>query len=263
MKPRPTNGYIWIGAGVRFLVDANSTTPVFPEEYIVPTIGIVLRYLDEYELLVTRRVAKQLEAMRDGWLIELSASSDSEALKSTRRMTAFEATRLRQSALDVSTTLQAESEGQIIFVTTPKRFDMSRLLGEVGALMAPGVYDALPDIARHDFAEAGKCIAYELPTAAGFHLLRGTEDVLRWYYCSTVKRGRIDPLMWFSMTAHLSKRRAPPPAVLLANLDNLRKSFRNPTQHPEMIYDIEEVQDLFALSIEVVSRMVRQVGIVS
>jgi hypothetical protein len=176
-------------------------------------------------------------------------------------LTAVEVTQLRKAAEDVFTTLQAESEGQIIFVTTPKRFDMSRLLGDVGALMAPGVYDVLSDVAQHDFAEAGRCVAYELPTASAFHLLRGTEDVLRWFYCSTVKRDRVDPLLWFAMSVHLSKRRTPPPAVLLANLDNLRKSFRNPTQHPEMIYDIEEVQDLFALAIDVVSRMVHQLGV--
>jgi hypothetical protein len=76
MKPRPTSGYIWIGAGVRFLVDVNVAMPVFQETYVVPTIGIVLRYLDEYELLVTRRVAKQPETMHDGWLTELRESTD-------------------------------------------------------------------------------------------------------------------------------------------------------------------------------------------
>ena len=43
--------------------------------------------------------------------------------------------------------------------------------------------------------------------------------------------------------------------VLLNNLDNIRQSFRNPTQHPEKIYDIQEVQDLWSLCVDVVNRM--------
>ena len=61
--------------------------------------------------------------------------------------------------------------------------------------------------------------------------------------------------MWRDIVVALKKRRDPPPAELLDNLDNIRKSFRNPTQHPEKIYDIEEVQDLFGLAIDVVNRM--------
>lgn len=63
--------------------------------------------------------------------------------------------------------------------------------------------------------------------------------------------------MWGPMVTHLKKRKAKPipPATLLNNLDNIRVSFRNPTQHPEKIYDIQEVQDLFGLCVDVVNRM--------
>lgn len=99
-------------------------------------------------------------------------------------------------------------------------------------------------------------MAFERPTAAAFHLLRATEGVLRHFYCSVVKRNRIDPLLWGPIITALRDRRKPPAASLLANLDNIRVSFRNPTQHPEKIYDIHEVQDLFGLCIEVINRMV-------
>jgi len=39
-------------------------------------------------------------------------------------------------------------------------------------------------------------------------------------------------------------------------LDNIRRSFRNPTQHPDKIYDIQEVQDLFGLCIDAINRMI-------
>jgi hypothetical protein len=61
-----------------------------------------------------------------------------------------------------------------------------------------------------------------------------------------------------TIVEHLKKRKtSAPPAGLLNNLDNIRVHFRNPTAHPEKVYDIDEVQDLFGLCVEVVNRMVR------
>lgn len=79
---------------------------------------------------------------------------------------------------------------------------------------------------------------------------------MKYFYCSKVKRDHVN-LMWGPIVADLRKKRSPPPAILLNNLDNLRTGFRNPTQHPEKIYDIEEVQDLFALSADAVNRMIK------
>ena len=166
-------------------------------------------------------------------------------------------TKLRTVMMDLQRTLEAEGNGIFAYIVTDKRLDIQKLLNNPIALFAPKVFESLPDIAKYDFKEAGRCIAFERPTAAAFHILRGTEDVLRSYYCKIVKRNRVDPLLWGPMTDSLRKRRLPPPTELLGNLDNIRLSFRNPTQHPDKIYDIQESQDLFSICIDVVNRMVR------
>jgi hypothetical protein len=56
------------------------------------------------------------------------------------------------------------------------------------------------------------------------------------------------------MVEHLRKRSDAPPRSLLDGLDNIRHNFRNPTQHPEAIYDIQEAQDLLSLSLDAVGR---------
>jgi hypothetical protein len=275
VRRQGTASYIKIGTGVRFLIDARESWLVYGDGRILDNALDLLRALDAAELVVTRRVAAALDTMSEAWererqmqqkdIAERVARDDEDKespkdiaeWESMRLLTPKEAADLAKVATDIRTTLMAEAAGQVAFFTTPKRYDTERLLGSVGSLMAPGTFAELPDIARFDFGQAGRCIAFELPTAAAFHLMRGTEDVLRWFYCSIVKRDRVDPLMWGSMTTHLGRRRKPPPEVLLANLDNLRRSFRNPTQHPEKIYDVEEVQDLLALSMDVVSRMVK------
>jgi hypothetical protein len=121
--------------------------------------------------------------------------------------------------------------------------------------MAPGTVSALPEIAQYDFTQAGKCIAFELLTSAAFHLLRATEATLRHLYFAATQNSA--PQNWGPIVQFLRQLPKPLPAPLLDNLDNIRQSFRNPTQHPEKIYDIQEVQDLFSLCVDVVNRMVR------
>lgn len=113
---------------------------------------------------------------------------------------------------------------------------------------------------QFDFASGCRCIALNLPTAAAFHLMRCVEGVLRAYYCQVVKRGRVKKLMWPDMIEHLKKRRDSPPKPLLDNLDNIRFNFRNPTQHPDARFDLDEAQDLLALCIEAVNRTMREVS---
>ena len=245
MQSKPIHDYIFFGTKLRYLFDARVGHPVHGENLILGTINRVLTRLKEFELPVTQRVASKLYKFRD----KLAKSGSKHVL------TVDEASNLHEIMDDLRKTLSAESEGKVAFIVTDKRIDVNKLLSDVSALMAPGVFDSLSDIARYDFTEAGKCISFERPTAAAFHLLRGTEAVLRDFYCSVVLRKRVK-LLWGPIIESLRKRKVPPPAPLLDHLDNIRRSFRNPTQHPDKIYDIQEVQDLFSLCIEVVNRMV-------
>ena len=248
MKQRAIVRYITFGTTIRYLQDASEGGTVHGEDWVVDNIRWFFRYLEECELPVTMRASKELEALAD----------ELEATPADHRLTAEEAQKLQNIVTQVRSTLFAEARGNFAFIVTDKRLDVSKLLSDVPSLMAQEVFDKLPDVAQHDFIESGRCIAFERPTAAAFHILRGTEDVLRRYYCCVLRRGRVDPLLWGPMVTSLkARRRRPPPASLLNNLDNIRRSFRNPTQHPEKIYDIDEVQDLFGLCVEAVNRMVK------
>ncbi|WP_369253325.1 hypothetical protein [Geodermatophilus amargosae] len=241
---------------MRYLLDAAPRHPVFGVGAIRSNIQTLLDRLEQYEMHVTRRVALPLEDLAAEIDQDLEAHKEEEGWEKTRTLTPDEQKRLKKTASSVRTTMLAEAAGQIAYITRDKRYDVGRLLNDVPSLMAPGVYEGLPSLAKFDFEQAGRCIAFEMPTAAAFHSMRGTEAVLRDFYLRLVLQKRLKPpLMWFAMTEALNKRRSPPPEVLMNNLDNLRKSFRNPTQHPDKVYDIEEVQDLFALSIDVVNRM--------
>jgi len=44
---------------------------------------------------------------------------------------------------------------------------------------------------------------------------------------------------------------------MLDHLDHIRVSFRNPIQHREARYELEEAQDLLSLSIDALNRMAK------
>jgi hypothetical protein len=70
------------------------------------------------------------------------------------------------------------------------------------------------------------------------------------------KSKRIKKPMWGPMTDELRKKiGGKPDLVILDTLDVIRKSYRNPTQHPETIYDIESGQDLFGLCLDILNKM--------
>ena len=245
MKSTSILRYIFFGTALRYLQDVRVGQRARGTDYVEHNVNQLLEMLAEFELPVTIRAAYRLYET----LAKLSTFDEDHTL------TADEAKEIQEIAEQLRPTLFAEAEGNVAYIVTDKRVDINKLLSDVGGLFAPDVYSSLPEVAQHDFKEAGRCIAFELPTAGAFHLLRGTEDVLRSFYRSVVKRNRVE-LMWGPMVKSLRERsRNAPSKTLLNNLDNIRLSFRNPTQHPDKIYDIQEVQDLMGLCVDVVNRM--------
>lgn len=143
----------------------------------------------------------------------------------------------------------------VAYVISERRFPTDRLLSDIGSLFGKDIFRRLPPFGQQDFVEAGKCLAFERPTAAAFHMLRGIESILRHYYCSKIKRKRSD-LMWAAMVQSMRSMPLRFPKILLNQLDHMRDGFRNPTAHPEKIFDIDEAQDLLSICIDAANRMI-------
>ncbi|HZW94656.1 MAG TPA: hypothetical protein VFF64_17030 [Candidatus Eremiobacteraceae bacterium] len=243
--------YFYFGTSVRYLQDVSAGYRI----HDVPAGAMVLTNLDRFSatlvelgLQVTERAAESLK----------SFANDLRKLPQDAVLTEPQAKTINGLMQRIRPTLEAELQGFEAYVVTPKRIDVTRLLKDVPFLFASGTFSKLPDIARYDLNECGKCIAFERPTAAAFHLLRATESVLRLYYCVQVKRSRVD-LMWGPMVQLLRGRAKSKEAeMLLNNLDDIRFHFRNPTQHPEKTYDVDEVQDLWGRCVDAISRMATQ-----
>lgn len=150
----------------------------------------------------------------------------------------------------------AEAITKRIYILPARRFNAEYLLNDPSKLLKNGAFEKFESIAKSDFTSSCRCILFGESTAAAFHILRATESVLKSYYYHHRKQNRLDKPMWGNMVDQLrAKSRNKPPESLLASLDLIRKAYRNPTQHPEAIYDIDSAQDLFGVCLDVIGKM--------
>lgn len=226
MQEKSVHKYILFGAVLRYLQDAKEGWLVKGEGRIEINLESFLDWLGRLDLRITAAVAT-MEGL-DDLLKEFKASDD-------QTLTADQATLLSQAITKTRSTLVAEAREKKAFVVSPKRWSVDTLLKEPSSLFAKGVFAETGEMVRYDFQEACRCLAFERSTAAAFHVLRGTEAMLRDYYCSVVKQKRLPEKkrMWFPMVEQMRKRRNPPPSEILDTLDQIRQNYRNPTQHPE------------------------------
>jgi hypothetical protein len=246
MEQQLIGTYVHLGASHRYLEDSQQGWEVHGPSHVLSNLTGYLRMLDQLGLPVTKKGTSYVGLA--GIKTELEKLPEKAALDSAQAL------KLREAMKELRITLYSESSGKEAFVVTDKRYEVKKLLHAPAELLPPGLFEALDELTRYDIEEAGRCVAFERPTAAAFHLMRATEATLRRLYCAKVKRGRKKPLLWGSMVDHLRQRSDSPPRPLLDGLDNIRHNFRNPTQHPDAIYDIQEAQDLLALALDAIGR---------
>lgn len=213
-------------------------------------IQSVLSMLEELGLRVTLQAASKLRVVLGE---ALALPPDTVAVAPLVQ-------RVRDAVEEIDVTLDAELNLTTAFVVTPKRYSVEHLLIMPSNLLGENVFASLSQLSQFDFTEACRCIAFERPTAGAFHLMRCAEGTLKSYYCTLVKRDRVKQLMWYAMVEHMGKRRDAPPKPLLDNLQSIRTNFRNPTQHPDARYDMDEAQDLLAVTIDAINRMTRDLA---
>lgn len=153
--------------------------------------------------------------------------------------------------------LRAETQNYFTFSISEKRIDSNKLIFNIDSLLAKDVFNSLPDSIQYDFSEGGKCIAFECATASAIlTVLRGVEGLLRLLLKKLSPAVDVSNMVWGVVVKKLKDLNIADLGVLLDNCDRIRDNYRNPTDHPEKIYDIETAQDLFNLCVGVVNDMV-------
>jgi hypothetical protein len=118
-----------------------------------------------------------------------------------------------------------------------------------------GYKDRIPSAAILDTKEAGKSIAFNLPTAAGFHIARATEGVLLKYLATFGQTPKKSERNWGKYTELLRDNTDASPKVL-NTIDQIRILHRNPLLHPEASLTMPEALSLWAICCSAIQAMV-------
>lgn len=144
--------------------------------------------------------------------------------------------------------------GQIeTYVLAPKGIFDTKLLVDFPEIMfSDEVRKWLSEQAVKDIQQAGRCLAFELSTAAGFHLARAVEETIRNYYKVVAQKPydkeekNLSRATWKNYVDALEKKGVD--KKILNALDQMRELHRNPISHPDENLSIDEAMVLVGLA---------------
>jgi len=152
--------------------------------------------------------------------------------------------------------LAAECLALDTYVISQKRgYSTPDLVERSDVMVSEETRVALPDSVVEDIRAAGRCLAFDVPTASGFHILRAVEAMMAQYYTHlTGKKVKKQNRNWGLYLLKL-KGVAHHNAKIWGALEHVKENYRNPITHPEDTLSESEALMLFALSLSVIELM--------
>jgi len=246
MKAQTMLEYISLGSNLEYLRMVETGTSVHGEHYILDNINSLIDHVEKSDFNVSKNAIIILKQFKDN----LEKTPKDHTLNTSEKAELFK-------IMDkITFVVNAESTTKYAFFISERRIDVNKLLFKIGKLFAEDVFNVLPDSIQYDFKECGKCIAFGCPTASAFHVLRGLEGLLRDLLNKLSPQEDTSKINWGTVIDKLKTLGISELSILLDNLDRIRANYRNPTNHPEKIYNIEEAQDLFNLCVSVVNDII-------
>jgi hypothetical protein len=158
--------------------------------------------------------------------------------------------RISQAKLEFSkfeAVLVAELQNSAIYYASPKGGYDTQALTDAGEIIFPAeISDKVPD-AVADLRASARCIAFDLPTAAAFHLHRANETVLRRYFDEVVGYEHRPASNNIGEYLNAMRKRDAGDRKVLSVLQSIKDLHRNPIMHPEQsIQTVEEAISLLS-----------------
>lgn len=160
----------------------------------------------------------------------------------------IEAQDLSEAARKFENVLESRlSDMKIYYVSQTEWFSTDTLVEQGEKLLPSKVSWRLSDYAKNEMRQAGRCIAFELPSAAGFHIIRTLESVIRDYY-DVVTNGKARPKneSMGVLIAELEKEDNADKLILSA-LRQIKDLHRNPYIH-DVVMTMKEVVILLGIT---------------
>lgn len=202
---------------------------------------------------------QKIERLIDEFIARWGKAQDNEKAAAWDKPIGFsDLSELRELIRAFEYVFSAEvSNASLYFVEQIGAYQTRTLVDNADMVFPKNVREKLASDATVDIKSAGRALAFELPTAAGFHICRALETTLLQYF-STLN---IDLPQYKNLGRYIEalqkigKEKNIDPKVLAA-LDQFRDLHRNPIMHPDVHLNMDEAQILFALAQSAISSVV-------
>ena len=152
--------------------------------------------------------------------------------------------------------LAAECTALDTYVVSQKRGYSTPDLVERSEVMLPLETRAvLSESIAADIRFAGRCMAFDTPTAAGFHILRAVEAVMALFYTHITGREIAKRHRNWGLYLKRLEKHPGADAKIRGALEHIKENYRNPITHPEVTLTEGEALMVFALSLSVIELM--------
>lgn len=145
-------------------------------------------------------------------------------------------------------------------------FDVEMLVNCASQALDPATIARIPKEARDEIDAAGKCLAFNLPTASGFHAMRAVERILKVYAAEFIDAAQIKKLRnWGAFIEKFEKivesdAAKKPSEEAVALLRQLKDIYRNPVIHPERVLNSSEASTLFHGTVAALNRVASELA---
>lgn len=155
-------------------------------------------------------------------------------------------------------------QGESYYVEQIAIYHTPSLVREAAQRFNADIRSYIPPDALIEFNEAGKCLAFGLHTATGFHALRAMEIVMLDYY--SVVSGKVKAFKsWGECIKALNELKAKseknsfPSPKAIAMLDRIRELDRNPLMHPQDTLNEITAESLFSITAVTITELARDI----
>jgi len=195
--------------------------------------------------------------MRTMYTIGLpSTVADTFNADQTKIIPAWQLSNLKQAAADFETVLANELPGLATYIVSQKGiYSTDDLISNADQHFPDETLKEIPENARKDICEGGRCLAFELATASAFHMWRALETVMGKYYAALKGKTFEDDQIqrnWYEYIKALEKAGAE--KKITEFLDHIRKEYRNPISHPTDTLELDEALNLFGAALSAIGQ---------
>lgn len=171
----------------------------------------------------------------------------------------WEVVNLNQKLISFKTVLEAEFQTAATYLVTPRRgYDITTLIESAEVIFPDELLRKVPDT-QFDLREAGKCIAFDLGTAAGFHLLRVLETVMRAYWSVVMEGAPLPDNRNLGNYIKEMEKAQKGDAKVLVSLRQIKDHHRNELMHPEERLDLDQAIALLGITQSAIVAMLKEI----